>query len=520
MAHASHAELLKTRFDAERSDPEFVETLNRELEVTEAMEEGRISAGETPQAAIEDRLSTVERSSREDAAQLITRMDQLDLTRLSESHPERIGSLGLRLAEATPSQTVLGLAGTPLPFVGPVLADIVSDRFEEKQAIEDLSAAVVSAGGPSEPIRVPDVDRLTDLKITRDGEGVKFQKSKRLHSLELLDLSKTGSSKIPQREWTFSPSDLVTLIAIGSGKTVTRPAFAWLHAEDVGLEETYQEWASLAQQGTAVARASSKAATSKAATQPSGFTPAGAPSKGNIRPVKPPSAAPPRAGSVPPRAAKSGSGGGGSGDVDDLFEAGETGGFKAEGPLVSVPSRRKPGQVPETARVLEVAANRSRTSSGLPEQPGLLAVTRTDVKGTTAPSLHSGELQYLDANQPIPEMFIGKFDTIVVNNPRGFVPDIATLGKALRPNGRIIVQGRGRIPTIGKSKQRWNPDFQKLLKKPVPPGYRIVKDETLLPTRRTEPAPNILGEDFRYTKGEAMTGTGPNARIVYEKIGD
>lgn len=290
LAHASDLELLKLRFKAERSDPDFVETINKEIEVTEALKER--SSPEMPRAALEDRLGTVERSSREDAAQLIARMDQLDLTRLAEQDSERMGAVGLRLAESTPSQTVMGLAGTPLPFIGPKLADIVSERFEEKQAIQDLSAAMVLAGGRSEQIPVPDLDQLTHIEIKRNGACVTFRKSELLYSLELLDASRAGSSRTPRREWTFSPSDLVTLTVVSSGQTVTRPAFAWLHAEDNGLEATYQEWASLAQQATAVARASMKAATSKAATQTSGFTPAGVPSKGNVQPVKPPSAAP------------------------------------------------------------------------------------------------------------------------------------------------------------------------------------------------------------------------------------
>ena len=522
MAHASHLELLKMKFEAERSDPEFVETLNKELEVTEAIEEGRITSHETPLAALQDRLGTIERSSREDAARLIARMDQVDLTRLAGQDSERVGDLGLRLAESTPSQTAIGLAGTPLPFIGPAVADIVSERFEEKQAVHDLASAIVAAGGPSEPILVPDLDRLTDLEITRipqlsdtvngdrRGDLIRFRKSDRLHSLELLDESRAGSSRIPRRIWTFSPSELVTLTVVGSGQSATLPAFAWLHAEDVGLEATYQEWASLAQQGAAVARASIKAASSKAAAQASGFPP-----------VKSPSSAPPRVGSGPPRAARSVSGGGRGDEFDDLFAAGETGGFKAAGPLVNVPSRREPRQLPETARVLEIGANRPRTKLGIPEQRGLLAVARTDKKGTAAPSLDSAELQSLDANEPIPDEFIGKFDTVIINNPHGFVPDIAKLGKALRPNGRIIVQGRGRIPTIGKKKQKYNHYFQELLEKPAPPGYELLDEEagTLLPTRRTEPQSNILGEDFRYTTGEEMPGTGPNARLVYIKTG-
>jgi hypothetical protein len=290
MAHASRLDLLKMKFDAEQSDPEFAETLNKEIEVTEAIE--RRIPDETPLAALDDRLGTIERSSREDAARLIARMDKVDLTRLAGHDSERVGDLGLRLAESTPSQTIIGLAGTPLPFIGPELADIVSERFEEKQAIARLSTAMVSAGGPSEQIAVPDLDQLTHLEIKRSGERVTFRKSELLHSLELLDASRTGSSSTSQREWTFSASDLVTLTVVGSGQTVTRPAFAWLHAEDVGLQATYQEWASLAQEGAAVARASIKAATSKVSTPKSGVTPAGALSKENIRPVKPPSAAP------------------------------------------------------------------------------------------------------------------------------------------------------------------------------------------------------------------------------------
>jgi hypothetical protein len=517
-------DLLMLRLEAERSDPEFVEILNREIETTEAIQEGWISTHETPLPALEDRLGTLERLDRGDAARLITRMDQSDLTRLAENNRERAGQLGLRLAESTASQTVIGLVGTPLPFIGSPLADIVSERFEEKEAIRDLANAMRLAGGPSKRLSVPDLDRLTDLTITRSGERIKFRKSDRLHSLALLDAANAGSDEdeIPEQEDTFAPSDLVTLTVLGSNETVTLPAFAWLHAEDTGLESTYQEWAALLQQGSALAKASVRATGSTAGTEASGVSAAGrASSKRNVRPVQSPSATAPGVGVAPPRS--TGSGGRGDGDLDDLFEAGETGGFKAEGPLVRVPSRRGPSQPPETARVLEVAAGRPRTRLGVPEEPRLLEVTRTDVRGTTPPSLHSGGLQYHDATKPMPKEFVGTFDTVIINNPRGFHIDIEKLGQALRPKGRIVIQGRGRVPTIGKRKQRPNPDFQRLLtqlkKRGVPPGYRIVEDETLPPTRFTEPAANILGEDFRYTTGEAMPGTGPNARIVIEKIG-
>jgi hypothetical protein len=307
LSQKGHVELLMLRLEAERSDPEFVETLNREMVITAAIEEGRMSTHETPLAALGDRLATLERVDRDEAARLITRMDQHDVTRLAENNLERVGRLGLRLAESTPSQTAIGLAGTLLPVIGSPLADIVSERLEEKEAIRDLANAVLLAGRSSKEIHVPDYEQLTHLRITRTSERIRFWKTDLLHSLERLDASRGGSSDIPQREWTFAPADLVTLTVVASGERVTRPAFAWLHAEDSGLEATYQEWTSLAQAGASAAKASAKKTGEAFRGQTFGHPPAAPrtrPAQRGASPTTSSAVAPSRAVGSPPPASR------------------------------------------------------------------------------------------------------------------------------------------------------------------------------------------------------------------------
>lgn len=202
------------------------------------------------------------------------------------------------------------------------------------------------------------------------------------------------------------------------------------------------------------------------------------------------------------------------GDIDEIIGSLDRPGqpFRAEGPLVAVPVRPQGNP----ARVLEIGAGTRRVDIGVPPEGRLVPRTRTDLRGTRPPSPTSTRgVQRLDANQPIPANMRGQFDTVVINNPRGYTPDIARVGEAIRPGGRIIVQGRGRVPTIGRRQQQWNPDFQRLVDADPPPGWRKIVD--LPPTSRAEDPANVLGGPFRTTSGQEIPTERINGRIIYEQ---
>jgi hypothetical protein len=173
----------------------------------------------------------------------------------------------------------------------------------------------------------------------------------------------------------------------------------------------------------------------------------------------------------------------------------------------------KPGlRVPVTesgapAQVLEVGSGPKQTNLGLPPTPGLIEVTETDI----APSRPG--VQPLDATKAVPPELLGKHDTILINNPRKYVPNVEELGKALKADGRIIIQGKGEV---FKGQRGVNPDFQKVLAMPAPPGYRKIIDvEPGPPGTPTKPE-HILGGPFFRTTGEPVNY--PNARVIFEKL--
>jgi hypothetical protein len=175
------------------------------------------------------------------------------------------------------------------------------------------------------------------------------------------------------------------------------------------------------------------------------------------------------------------------------------------GPMVSIPANED-GSPP---RMLEINAGAKDTDLGLPPDPitgefvdpNLIDLTRTDYNARPG----AGQL---DANAPIPPTMRGQFDTVFSNNPHGYQPDLGNVADALKPGGRIIVQGR--TPA--------NRDFQKVIDKvapadgpPNPPdGMRVVEA-----ARNLEPA-DIMGGNFNKTSGEP-TLKGPNARLIVEK---
>jgi hypothetical protein len=165
-------------------------------------------------------------------------------------------------------------------------------------------------------------------------------------------------------------------------------------------------------------------------------------------------------------------------------------------------------------QVLEIGAGPRETNLGIPPDPDLVSVTATDVNPTRP------NVQQLDANLPIPPAMQGKYDTVIINNPRGYDPDIANIGTALRPGGRIIIQGRAPA----------NPNFRKLVESAeqnkLPPGYKYVADEAN-PNQRVErfPDPPVAGEQSPQVMGSGFgrtTGGGfhkpVNSRIIIEKV--
>jgi hypothetical protein len=204
--------------------------------------------------------------------------------------------------------------------------------------------------------------------------------------------------------------------------------------------------------------------------------------------------------------------------------------FKAEGPMVRVRMSEDPKGV-KPSEILEIGAGSKDVDLGIPPgitqdpKQGTVNLTKTDI-------LPRKGVSELDATKPVPPELIGKADTIIVNNPRGYTPNIAELGKALSPGGRIIIQGTGKPPgsveinpgraevTVGgkTKKVTFNPDFQKLLDAEVPPGFRRVSIEEIPPPPYGEKTPEsqILGSGFRSSEGDRPVA--PNARIVIEKV--
>lgn len=222
---------------------------------------------------------------------------------------------------------------------------------------------------------------------------------------------------------------------------------------------------------------------------------------------------------------------GASDDIDRIIKGldSETGGFEVSGPGVRIPLRKRPRKsvsgklidAHEPTQILEVGAGKKRTPPGVPIQKGLTHLTRSDYRGRGAAAISARGLVHLDATKPVPPAFAGQFDSIIINNPRGYVPNIAELGRALRPGGRIVIQGRGRIGAPSKRNRRgFNPDFQALLDNPPPPGFRRIETrrEGALPADRSNTSQDILGGPFFKTAGDKRIH--PNARIIFEKQPD
>ncbi|WP_292388404.1 hypothetical protein [Methanosarcina sp. UBA5] len=174
----------------------------------------------------------------------------------------------------------------------------------------------------------------------------------------------------------------------------------------------------------------------------------------------------------------------------------------AEKPGVQVPVNK----TGDPAKVLEVGAGLKQTDLGLPPNEELVNVTQSDKNPSRS------NVMELDAEKPLPPEMNGEYDSIMINNPRRYVPNIEKLGKALKPGGRIIVQGKGEV---FKGMRGANPDFEKVLKMPAPLGYKKIID--LSPSGSAPITPDqILGGPFYSTTGEPIGW--PNGRVIFGKL--
>jgi len=213
--------------------------------------------------------------------------------------------------------------------------------------------------------------------------------------------------------------------------------------------------------------------------------------------------------SLPPAG---GTGGGGFFSASDIDEA-LARGFTREGPLVRLPA----SPTGQPMRVLEVGAGPRQTNLGLPEDSSLVAVTRTDLN----PDFPIDRVLDAARGMTLPADMVGQYQSIIINNPRGYVPDLNQLARAVGPGGTIVIQGN-----LGR-----NPDFGTLVHNTAtPPGFQreivfsaardIPADVRTAPELRGQLGPiiesNIMGGPFSYTTGAGQAR--PSATVVYTRV--
>jgi hypothetical protein len=149
-------------------------------------------------------------------------------------------------------------------------------------------------------------------------------------------------------------------------------------------------------------------------------------------------------------------------------------------------------------------------------------VTRTDYvpppdANSTQPSPPQARLPQFNAEQPPPAELAGRFDAAIINNPRGYVPNLENVAQTLRPGGNIIAQGNAAVSPTG---QPYNPDFTGMLDQ-VPPagettpaGLSLVdRTDIAAPGGRFGPKPGgVMGGPFNRTEGGRVGW--PNSRVV------
>ena len=143
----------------------------------------------------------------------------------------------------------------------------------------------------------------------------------------------------------------------------------------------------------------------------------------------------------------------------------------------------------KATEVLTVGGGRQpKENLGFPPERQLVAITSSDVKPPY-------DLR-LNATEPIPKSLYRRYTTLLINNPYEYRPDIPELSKAVKPGGKIIVQGN------------WggNKYFRRLKDIPLPSNV----------TRTIERNVPPLGKKFGYTLPDKPGAPVPNARITFE----
>jgi hypothetical protein len=158
---------------------------------------------------------------------------------------------------------------------------------------------------------------------------------------------------------------------------------------------------------------------------------------------------------------------------------------------------------PHGAEVLEVGTGPSQADLGIGDE-SVVRIIRTDIEETFPID------RVLNAEAELADDLVDSVQAVIINNPRHYVPDLDELGKAVRPGGKIIIQGH----------RTANPDMRQLIKRGPPKGFVTSVDEGFKTGRNTDPRTvqhNIMGGPFRYTDTERGGGPLPNFRVVYEK---
>jgi hypothetical protein len=143
-------------------------------------------------------------------------------------------------------------------------------------------------------------------------------------------------------------------------------------------------------------------------------------------------------------------------------------GAKTEGPPVSIKEVEHPAYTgefgPRPHQVLEIGSGHVRTDLGLPPDPAGILPANPDLIQVTQTDLNPARpgVSKLDATKPLPPDMHGQFDMVLINNPHGYDlrPHLPEIAKALRPDGRIIIQGQAGV--FSGQKSGINPEFNQL----------------------------------------------------------
>jgi hypothetical protein len=167
---------------------------------------------------------------------------------------------------------------------------------------------------------------------------------------------------------------------------------------------------------------------------------------------------------------------------------------------------------PGGSTLLDVGSGPTPANLGAGDTEAVVII-RTDVVERTSVD------RVLDATGTLPPDLVGTAQAIFINNPYEYIPNLAELGRAVKPGGKIIIQGN----------RAANKYFRKLIEQGPPKGFVASPEEGFDPavdlsgTARADPAKladiirrNMLGGPFHYTKG-GPGGPTPNVRVVYEK---